>query len=400
MALIANKVALATKLQAVAGVYDPPNSTTDLYPISNLRLSIAGVTVQNNEYTGTIHLNGDEVAGKTVSGSFNINLRPPGGANPPNAGAFVPGRYLRAAKFAEVITATAIPAAAEALAAGTTTTGTLGAGAVGTAGLYKAMAIMVKNQGGTIKEQLTAIRAYNADKTMRFMQALKSSAAGSTYQIPRQLSYVRSIDESEPPFLSFRLWISGKRFDLADVSLSGLRLVIPASTRDQADIPTFEVQWTGTLAATADQSNPVVPYPGGTPLFKDGKLFLADKAVGGSNVGVDLGLRTAFPPNPNFPDGSEGGQLIESRASASMDRHAYLKAELDTLALADNQQQHALFAQWGYTPGNIVQIVVPDVRFNYQSPDVSGELVTENGDLFIDVFDRNVSINYPYPSVL
>ena len=107
-------------------------------------------------------------------------------------------------------------------------------------------------------------------------------------------------------------------------------------------------------------------------------------------------MQGAFPPNPSKVDGSDAGQLVESRASLNMDRQAYLKADFDTLALADAQAQHPVFAQWGYTAGNIIQVVIPDARFNYQNIDNSGEFVTESGDMFIDVFARNICVNFPY----
>src|SRR5690606_9109610 len=98
-----------------------------------------------------------------------------------------------------------------------------------------------------------------------------------------------------------------------------------------------------------------VPSLGPTPKWKDGDFSVANKYVGGSNLTIDLGMQVAFPPNPNKVDGSDAGQLVESRASLNMDRQAYLKADFDTLALADAQAQHPVFAQWGYTAGNIIQ---------------------------------------------
>lgn len=395
-ALKANKTAFAILVQGAEGTFDAPNSTTDLYPCSNLNLNIQGVTVQNPEYTGSINLNGDEVAGKTVTLSFNINMRPPGGSDVPTANTYVPGRLLRGGKFTELRTTTAIPAAPESVAGVPTTNSlTLGAGATGTAGLYKGMALLLSDNGATLQKQLSAIRSYTAGKLATLVETL-GAAPAANYQIPKQLGYMRSVDESDAPFLSLKVWISGKRFDLVDCTVSGLRMVIPVSTRDQAAIPQWEFTMTATIEATADETTPSIPSLGPTPKWKDGDFSVANTYVGGSNLTVDLGLRVAFPPNPNKVDGSDGGQLVESKASMTMDRLAYLKADFDTLALADAQAQHPVFAQWGYTSGNIVQIVIPDARFNYQNLGLGSEFVTENGDMYVDVFDRNVCINFPY----
>lgn len=396
MARKSNITAMAVKMQAVRNVFQAPSSTTDVYPFSNLRFDIAGQTVENNEYTGSIHKSGPDVAGKTVSGSFNVNLRPPGGPDVPVADAWIPGRYLKSAKFTEVRQAVAIPAAPEALGVGSTTTAAkLGATAGTTLDLYKGMALFLSDKGTTYKERLTAIRSYATDKMATLMQTLPA-IPGANWQLPKQLSYQRSISEAAAPFLSVSLWLDGVRIDLVDFQVSGLRIPIPVSSRESTQVPQMEVSFTASIETTADQATPSIPALGGTPLFKDGDYWAAYKAVGGSDLSLDFGLRTSYPPNPNFKDGSDAGELVESRSTLTMDRQAYLKAELDTLALAEAQAQHPLFAQWGYTPGKIVQVVVPDARFNYQSPELGGEFITERGEMYIDVFDKNVCINFPY----
>lgn len=396
MARKTNKTCIAVVMQTTAGTFDTPNSSTDALAISNLQFSIQGVTVANNEYTGTIHKSGDDLAGKIVSGSFNVYLRPPGGSDVPAAGAYLPGRILRAAKFTEVRTTAAIPSSAEPLGSGSTETAAkLGSTATGTADLYKSMALILSSIASNSYDKLTAIRAYAANKTATLMETLGAVPTGN-YQIPKQLSYQRDITEADAPFLSSSLWIDGLRYDLVDMSVSGLRLSIPVSTRDSASQPMMEVSFTATIDDYADEATPTIPAAGAVPLFKDGKFFVAGVAVGGSSVSLDFGIRNAYPPNPNFTDGSAGGEIVESRTTVNMDRQAYLKAELDTLALAEAQTQHGVFAQWGYTSGKHVQIVIPDARFNYQSPNLGQDFVTEQGDMWVDVASKNVAINFAY----
>lgn len=396
MARKTNKTCIAIKMQTTPGTFDAPSSSTDALAISNLQFSIQGVTVANNEYTGTIHKSGDDLAGKIVSGSFQVYLRPPGGSDVPAADAYLPGRILRAAKFTEVRTTAAIPSSAEALGSGSTeTTAKLGSTATGTADLYKSMALILSSIASTAYDKLTAIRAYAANKTATLMEELASAPTGN-YQIPKQLSYQRDITEADASFISASLWIDGVRYDLVDVSISGLRLTIPVSTRDSASQPVMEVSFTASIDDYADEATPTIPAAGAVPLFKDGKFFVADTAVGGSSLSLDFGIRNAYPPNPNFTDGSAGGEIVESRTTVNMDRQAYLKAELDTLAMAEAQTQHGVFAQWGYTTGKVVQVVVPDARFNYQSPSLGQDFVTEQGDMWVDVSTKNVAINFPY----
>ncbi len=395
MAIMSNKIALAIIEQVAEGTFTAPNATNDQLAISNLRATSNGVTIANNEYTGSIFRHGDEVAGVSEEISFNVKIRGPGGADVPSAGAFILGRILKAAKFTELRTTAAVPAAPEALSAATTTTGTLGAGATATANLYKGLAIILTAIGATTPRRLTAIRSYTAGKVATWLEQLASAPTG-TYQIPKQLSYVRSVDASDPSFLSAYLWRGGKKFSLKDIRISGLRLVLPVSTKEQAAYPELEVTAMVTTDAYVDEAAPSVPSQGVIPKWKDGKFDVANVAVGGSDLTIDLGLRAAYPPNPNKVSGSDAGQLVEGKASLSMTRQEQLLAVLDTRALAEAQSQHAVFAQWGFTSGNLVQLVVPDARFNYQNGDDGGEFAMESGDMFIDVFDRQICINFPY----
>jgi len=393
----ANEIAFALKMQTAPSAYDSPNTTTDLQPISNLQFSIAGVTVANNEYTGSVHRNGDDLAGKTVSGSFNVYLRPPGGADVPAADAFPLGRILKAAKFSEVRTTTAIPAAAAALGVGSDAThAVLGTAAGTTDDLYKGMALILSDIATPLYDRLTAVRHYaGTAKSAELMEVLGAPPAAN-YQIPKQLSFQRDMTQADAPLLSTKLWLGGVRYDLMDFNVSGHRWSLPVSTRDSATQPMLEVSFTATIYAYADEAAPTVPALGPVPLFKDGKFWVAGKAVGGSSMAVDFGLRVAYPPNPNYTDGSEPGELVESKTTVNMDRKAYLKAQFDTLAMADGQAYYGVFAQWGYTGGRMVQIVVPDARFNYQSPQVGQDFITEQGDMWVDALSRNVCLNFPY----
>ena len=396
MGLKANKTALAIAQQPVIDTFVQPSSTTEVLPVANVNFNIQGVTVQSEEYTGSIHRNGDEVIGKNCSLTFNIYLRPPTGGAVPAANAYLPGRILQAAKFTENRVATAIPPAPEAIGAGPTTTSvTLGASAAATAGLYKGLLVSLASIGANYQQRLTAIRSYTAGKLATLMETLSGAPSGN-YQIVPQLAYQRSTSETDPDPLSQSLWLDGLRFDLVNMRVSGLRINLPVSTRTQGAIPMLEVTMTGTIQATADEATPAIPALGAVPKFRDGDLWIANKAVGGSSIIVDLGLRTAAPPNPNKADGSDAEELVESRTTVTADLQKYRKAQFDTLALADGQAQHAVWAQYGIGPGAVVSVNVPDARFNYRSPNIGGDHVNETGDLFVDAADRNVNIVFPF----
>ncbi|EQA97278.1 hypothetical protein [Sphingobium sp. HDIP04] len=396
MGLKVNKTALAIAQQPIIDTFVQPSATTEVLPIANCNFNIQGVTVANEEYTGSVHKNGDEVIGKNCTLTFNIYLRPPTGGAVPAANAFLPGRILQAAKFTENRVSAAIPAAPEAIGAGPTTTSvTLGATAAATAGLYKGLLVSLASIGTTYAQRLTAIRSYTAGKLATLMETLGAPPDGN-YQIPPQLAYQRSIAETDPDPLSLSLWLDGLRFDLVNMRVSGLRINLPTSTRQQGAIPMLEVTMTGSIQGTADEATPTIPALGAVPKFRDGDLWIAGKAVGGSSIIIDLGLRTAAAPNPNKSDGSDAEELVESKTTVTADLQKYRKAQFDTLALADAQAQHAVWAQYGYGAGSVVSVNVPDARFNYRSPNVGGDFVNETGDLFVDAADRNVSIVFPF----
>lgn len=394
MALKSAKTALAVAIQASADVFASV-TTADLLPISQLGFNIEGVTIDNDEYLGSVIRNAPDISGKRCTLTFNTKLRPPGGTLPA-ANAFIPGRLLQAAKFTEIRTTAAIPVAPEALGVGSTTSmAKLGATATGTLGLYKGFPLILSDNGSGYKAQLTAIRSYLATKDAELMELL-GGAPAANYQIPTFLGYHRSIAATDPTLLSKKLWLDGHRFDLVNCRVTGLRIVIPTTTRDQASYP--ELQWTVDcrIYASAEEATPTITPLGAVPLFRNGDMLLNRIAVGTSTFTVDLGIQTEDPPNPNKLEGVDASEMVGSVATVSMTKQKYLPTYIDPLALADAQAQIPMFAQWGAAAAAITQIVVPDCRPNYASPDLGGNLIMENGDLLIDAFDRSLCINFPY----
>lgn len=394
MALKSNVTALAVAKQPTVDTFVDP-TTANVTPVSQLRFQIDGITISNDEYTGSPFKNADAISGKRVTGSFNLKLRPPGGATPPAADAFLPGLILQAAKFTEVRTTTAIPAAPEAGTSGTSTGLTLGAGATGTADLYKGMAISLASMGASYKTRMTAIVAYTAGKAATFAETFGSPVTGN-YQIPKQLQYVWTPDATAPTLLSLKIWLDGHRFDLMNVRISGLQFVIPTSTKDQAAYPEVQVSFTADINGNSAEATPTVPSGGAVPFFKDGDCWLNKVAVGTSTITLDMGLGIEYPPNPNKTDGSDAAELVSGTAKLSMTRQKYLPTTIDPLALADAQGYIPFWAQWGSAAGAMVQLVVTGARPNYSNPDLGGNLITESGDLMIDPGASIVNINFPY----
>lgn len=394
MALRSRNSALAVELQVSRGTWNAPDTSDLVSGLSNLRLSIEGQTIADDSYTGSVFQNADAIAGKRVTLSFNLKLKPP--TSLPAANAWPTGRLLQLCKMTEARNAAAIPVAPEALGGGSTTTAAvLGASASGTDDIYNSYPLILSDNGTTYLQKLTMIRDYvGGTKTAELMETLGSPPAAN-YQIPSFLAYYRDVSSSDAPVASMKIWISGYRYDLYDVGGTGIRMVAPTSTVEQSAFPEFEITCEATIYATADEATPSIPATGFIPVFKDGDMMLNRIRVGTQTFSVDLGLQSERPPNPNQPDGSDAPEITGGTATGSLTMQKYLKAYLDTLALADAQAYHPVFAQWGNAAWAAVQVGIPYGRLNFPNPDLGGGIALENVDVFIDVIDRNFAIIFP-----
>ena len=383
--------ALEVVIQPTFDTFVAPTSA-DRLSIANVSFDKTGVTVANPEYTGSVMRNPDEIIGKTVSLAFDVLLRPPGGATPPAANAFLPGRILQSAKFTEVIVATAI---SEALGVGSTVrAAVLGATALATIDLYKGMVISL-GATGTYRQKLTPIRSYAAGKTANLCRALGSAPTG-TYSIPAQLMYSLSIDNTDPPLLSFYFWRAGKRWSLKNAVVTGFTQNLPTTSKTGGEIPSFRVTYDVTIEAYIDQAAPQVTAGGTVPVFRDGEHYVSEYPIGGQSVTIDLGIASESEPNPNRATGSDRECLTALQPVLSYDWSATLIAELDKLGLAEAHADHAWFAQYGYTAGNVVVLNTPDMRYDIPNDGTNGSLMTETGRMVTPVKARPFNYVFPY----
>lgn len=388
----ARQTALALKTQASRFIFADP--TANLMPISNLTLNISSVTVANPEYTGVVDMNGDEVVGKQCTISYDVNLRAPGGAAVPAAGAYLPGILLVNAKMSEVRSAAAIPVAPEALTAGTTTGFTGGAGLTATADLYKSMLVSFPGVSAGLPG-ISAIRSNTVGKVVTLCEEFDDVLTG-TYQIPAQLAYVNSISSTDPLPISQKVWIGGKRYDLIDCQVTSLALSVQTSTSKAGSIPVIRVSMSAVIYNTADEATPAIPSLGPTPKFKNGKQKLAMLALGGSGFELNFGIQVDAAPDPNFESGDQGDEITSKQITLTPQLLSYRKADFDQMAAADAQAQHPYFALWGSGSGQIVGVVVPDGRFTHAGDDLGGTHVTQSPQMFVDVFQKNAAICFPY----
>ena len=330
MADLSNNSALGVVVETTSGTFSAPNTTTDLLQVANLKVAVNGITVAVNEYTGSIHKPGDVVLGKTLDLTFDLYLRGPGGTTPPAAGVWPVGRILRAASFAEVVTATAIPAAAEALGAGSTAgtapasgaagvpaNAVLGTTAASTVDLYTGMLLWLQSKGATLnRKSLAFIRDYQAAKTAALAEVFGSAPTGN-YQIPKQLGY-QLAPSGAVPTLSTSVWHGSRRFDGVGMAVSSFKITLPVAGRSNTALPVLQVTLSGDLQADADQASPVITPGLAIPPFRDGELWVNGAALGGASFDVNFNATVAYPPNPNKANGNDAAQMASTKRTAAL----------------------------------------------------------------------------------
>lgn len=400
MSFLSTRTALALGVQADSTTGATIATPADLLPLANLRASNEQFTSANPEYTGSIHAVGDAVLGDAPSISFDVMMRGPGGAAPPTANSYVPGRFLRACGFDEIVFS---GLASEALVAGgvntgATTTVRLGTNASSVNGFYVGYVIQFAglNGGSGVRSTSTIIAYDGATKTATLGEKLGAVPTGN-YSIPPQLVY-RLNATANPLWLTFVRWHDRKRYNAQNGIPSALSMTFPTANRGDVALPIMSCGIGGDHSATreVDENCPLTPPAGAIPPVRDGKLALNGIYVPGATVSYDHGIRTAFPPNPNRITGNDPGQIVETRRSVSMNLNEVLLSVQNRNLLASLQTPVPLFLQYGIVAGRTVSFVVPAMRLGFSAPDPSGDFITTEVQGYIDEANSAVAISFPY----
>jgi hypothetical protein len=397
---LTTRSSLALAVQADATTVATITPPGDLMPIANL--SNAGETFQtsNPEFTGSIHAVGDAVFGRSPGINFDVMLRGPGGVAPPVAGAYTPGRYLRACGFDEIVFAgkTSAALAAGGVNTGATTTVVLDVTASGVDGFYVGMVIQFATlNGGSGVRSTSSIIGYNGTtKTATLAEKLAAVPTGN-FTIPAQLVY-RLNGSASPMWLTFVRWLDRKRYNAQNGIPSQLSMNFPTANRGDIGLPIMSCGLVGDDQVTpeVDENAPLTPPAGAIPPFRNGKLFLNGVAIPGSSVTYDHGIQVAFPPNPNRANGNDPGQIVRTQRSVSLNLNEVLLSVQDRTALATTQTPVPLFLNYGNVAGRTVSFVVPSMRLGFSNPDTGGEFVTTEVTGLIDDSTNAVAISFPF----
>jgi len=397
---LSTRTSLAIAVQADAVTPATIATPGDLIPMANLRSTSEVFQTANPEYTGTIHAIGDTIFGDAPSINFDVMLRGPGGSAPPGAGTYVPGRYLRACGFEEIVFA---GKASAALAAGgsntgATTTVVLDATASAVDGFYVGYVIQFAglNGGSGVKSTSTIIAYNGTTRTATLGEKLLAVPTGN-FTIPPQLVY-RLNGAANPLWLTFARWHDRKRYNAQNGIPSQLSMTFPTANRGDVSFPVMSCGLTGENAATreADENAPITPAAGAIPPVRNGKLALNGVYIPGASISYDHGIQVGFPPNPNQLSGNDPGQIVRTQRSVAMSLNEVLLATQDRNALANTQANVPLMLHYGVVAGRSVSFVVPGMRLSFSQPDPSGDFVTTEVSGLIDDNTNAVAISFPY----
>lgn len=393
----ARKKAFAFENQAAAGT--PATITSaDCIDVANVSFQPVERTTEDPRYSGTIHRPGDIVLGASYDVTFEWIIHGTGDAGSiPAANAFLPGRILQAWGFTELRFTSAI--AAEAYTSGTSTGLTLGSSASTTADIYNGMIINIEDIGAA-PAGFAFVRDYTSGKAATLART-RSIAASDDYSIPAQLVYLLSTTEPANP-ASITIWEgdnggSGHRLNFIDMRPTSARIELVTSARDGGGDAYCKISGTfsGTLYSEADETPPVVSNTIPTPPFLNGQQDIANVQLGGSSVTIDLGIKAAYPPNPNQLDGSDPGIIVETKRTVQYELNKVRRSVVDWNALAAAQAQHPSQFLWGIGSGNYIGVMIDTQRFSRPSTNEGTDFITTSGQAYIDGVDRAIAIAFP-----
>lgn len=387
---ISRKKALALANQVTPGTAITLTSA-DCLDVSSCGYVPNSITAQDPRYTGTIHRNGPAILGATYDVSFEWPIHGHGmAAAIPAADAFIIGRILKQWGFTENRFATAV--GPEAFTVPTNTSATLGATAAATAQLYKGLAINLAPIGAA-PAGLAMIANYTSGKVATFARDRALSAGN--YTIPVQLAYTLAATTPDAG-MSMTVWEDGHRLNFVDMRPTAATITLNTASRDNNDaIGIISGTFSGTLLSEANEAAPVVTPSIALPPFRGGQQDIANVQLGGSSVTLDLGLRSAFPPNPNQTDGSNPGVAVETQRTISYELNKVARTVIDFNALANAQTPYPSQFLYGLGSGNYFGMMIDAQRFDFRTPQEGGDFITTSGQAYIDGVDKAISLVFP-----
>lgn len=349
--LRARDAVLSAKIETVEGAEEAPTAATDSIKIEQLRVSNNPRVLNSNEHTGSLDGSEDLVGGMTVGLSFNVIVKGSGAAGV--APEF--GDLLKACGFAETITATAVPASAEACGAGgSDIVAQLGASASASADAYNGMPLVLT--GDAAGESV--ISDYDTSKNATLTDTMVATVdADSNYQIPINVLYGPA--SLNIPSLTFHIYRSGIRYKFV-----GCRGTVSINMQS-GDLSRLAFNFTGMFLSTDDVAVPTgVAFDTANRLvWKNAVMKIERVAALVSSFSLNFANTLANPDNPNALEGFDPAQITERKITGSVDPTKTLKADRDAFGDFRAGNKRIVSARMGSVAGNRFALTVPQARY-------------------------------------
>ncbi|NUB19798.1 hypothetical protein GBZ26_11305 [Azospirillum formosense] len=365
MALRTRNQALLAKIETTEGTDANPVAGTDAVFVENLQHSFNPNIIQTNEHTGSLDSRGPIAGGMTVQVTFDVLLK--GSGAPGTAPEW--GKLLRACGWAETITATAVPAAAEACAAGgTTTTAVLGSSAGTTAQQYRGMPILFTN----VVTGTSFITDYTAGKTATLADTLSGPIVATTsYQIPVNVRYAPA--SISIPSVTLYLYRDGKL-----LKVTGARGNATLEFTS-GGVGRMRCTFTGMFGSQTDAAVPAglvfdTPRP---PIWKGGRALVNRAKAAMASLSIDFGNQMTNPDNPNAAEGYDPAIITARNMTGSSDPLEELVATRDAIADFRAGAAQPIGLSYGAVAGNRVGLTIPAATYTNVQPGDRNGLATQ-----------------------
>ncbi|KAA0579016.1 hypothetical protein FZ983_16970 [Azospirillum sp. B21] len=364
MALRSRNAALLAKIETTEGADASPVAGTDAVLVENPQISFNPNTVQTNEVTGSLDGRGPITGGMTVQLTFDVLLKGSGVAGTAPEW----GKLLKACGWAETVTSTAVPVAAEAATAGTTTSLTLGAGASGTAQAYRGMPLLLT--GNPAAGATSFVADYTAGKVATLADQFGTAlSTGTSYQVPVNVLYKPA--SVSIPSLTFHFFQDGVKYIVAGCRGNAtLRLT-------SGNVGRISFTFTGMFVSKTDAAVPAGLVYDATrpPVWKGGKALVNRVVSAMASLSVEFGNQMTNPDNPNAAEAFDSSIITARNMTGSCDPLETLIATRDSMAALRAGTQQIIHASYGQVAGNRVGLTVPAAFYtNLQPGDRNGLL--------------------------
>lgn len=356
----ARKKVLLAKIEGTAGV-DASPAAADAVLVENPLFTPDVNLINTNEVGGSLDVSSPIVGGIRGRVTFDVYLKGSGTAGTAPEW----GKLLKACGFAETVTGTAVPAAAEALQSGTSAiAATLSTSATNVAQAYLGMPVVVTSTATGGVNGTSFISDYTTGRVATLTDTFGTSTltTSSTFQIPVNVAYTPT--STDAPSLTIYLYEDGKLRKLLGC-LGNFTFTV-----DAGGIGKFSFTFMGQYGGETDASLPTgMAYQSARPpVWRGGRMLLNRTAAAVRQLSIDSGNTMPMPDDPNQDEGFQVPLLTARNLTGSVDPLEVLVATNDLMAAFRNGTEQVIHARWGATAGNRIGITIPAGQYTANNP--------------------------------